>query len=109
MPRDARALLYEILNAAAAIDRALTGKTLIAYRDDPDTQGMVERHFITVGEALRRIETLDPEASREFPRHAGLSISGMCWSMRMTRSITRSCGKPAAQTPGTAPREPAAG
>ncbi len=61
MPRDARALLYDILNAAAAIDRALTGKTLNAYREDADTQSIVERHFITVGEALRRIETLDPE------------------------------------------------
>jgi uncharacterized protein with HEPN domain len=67
MPRDARALLYDILNAAAAIDKALTGTTLAAYRGDPDTQSIVERHFITLGEALRRIETLDPEAFAEIP------------------------------------------
>jgi uncharacterized protein with HEPN domain len=67
MPRDASALLYDFLNAAAAIDRALRGKTLESYRKDVDPQSIVERHFITIGEALRRIETLEPETFGEIP------------------------------------------
>jgi uncharacterized protein with HEPN domain len=59
MARDVRAPLLDILMAAGIIREAVAGRTLGEYRADVFLRSIVERQFITIGEALTRVRRLD--------------------------------------------------
>ena len=61
MPRDLTAYLQDILDAACAIDDVMRGVSLEDYRATRSVRSSVEREFIIIGAALRRISALDEE------------------------------------------------
>lgn len=52
MQRDERAYLNDIVEACAAIESALSGFDLAAYRTDRLVRSSIEREFIIIGEAV---------------------------------------------------------
>ena len=62
MQRDERAYLNDIVEACAAIESALSGLDLAAYRVDRLVRSAVEREFIIVGEAVAALSRLVPQA-----------------------------------------------
>jgi len=61
LPRDLTAYLLDILDAACAIDDVMRGLSLDDYRATWSIRSSVEREFIIIGAALRRISALDEE------------------------------------------------
>ena len=61
MPRDLIAYLQDILDAACAIADAMDGVTIDDYRNTRSIRSSVEREFIIIGAALRRISDLDAQ------------------------------------------------
>jgi uncharacterized protein with HEPN domain len=61
MPRDPAAYLQDILDAAYAIADVMRGVSLEDYRATRSIRSSVEREFIIIGAALRRISALDQE------------------------------------------------
>ena len=61
MRRDERAYLNDIIEACAAIEQALTGRDLPAYRASRLVRSAVEREFIIVGEAMAALSRLLPQ------------------------------------------------
>jgi len=61
MPRDLAAYLQDILDASCAITDVMRGVSLEGYRATRSIRSPVEREFITIGAALRRISALDEE------------------------------------------------
>ena len=59
MPRDLTAYLQDILDASAAIADVMRGVSIEDYRNTRSIRSSVEREFITIGAALRRIGDLD--------------------------------------------------
>lgn len=59
MPRDLTAYLQDILDAAAAIADVMRGVSIEDYRNTRSIRSSVEREFIIIGAALRRIGDLD--------------------------------------------------
>ena len=59
MPRNLTAYLQDILNAAAAIADVMRGVSIEDYRNTRSIRSSVEREFIIIGAALRRIGDLD--------------------------------------------------
>jgi uncharacterized protein with HEPN domain len=60
MQRDERAYLNDILEACAAIQRALAGLDLAAYREDRLVRSAVEREFTIVGQAVAALARVSP-------------------------------------------------
>ena len=61
MQRDERAYLNDIVEACAAIENALSGCDLAAYRVDRLVRSAVEREFIIIGEAVAALSRLSPQ------------------------------------------------
>ncbi|NBQ22292.1 MAG: DUF86 domain-containing protein [Synechococcaceae bacterium WB6_3B_236] len=61
MPRDIAAYLQDIMDAAYAIADVMRGVSLEDYRATRSIRSSVEREFIIIGAALRRISALDEE------------------------------------------------
>ena len=59
MPRNLTAYLQDILEAAAAIADVMRGVSIEDYRNTRSIRSSVEREFIIIGAALRRIGDLD--------------------------------------------------
>ncbi len=59
MRRDVRALLYDVQSAIQHIQKYVKGMDFAAYESDSMLQDAVERNFIIVGEAVRRMRLLD--------------------------------------------------
>ena len=59
MPRDPTAYLQDTLDAAAAIADVMRGVSIEDYRNTRSIRSSVEREFIIIGSALRRIGDLD--------------------------------------------------
>jgi len=59
MPRDLAAYLQDILDASCAITDVMRGVSLEDYRATRSIRSSVEREFIIIGEALRRVSALD--------------------------------------------------
>jgi uncharacterized protein with HEPN domain len=59
MPRDLAAYLQDILDAACAIADVMRGVSIEGYRTTRSIRSSVEREFIIIGAALRRIGDLD--------------------------------------------------
>jgi len=59
MARDLSAYLLDIYDACVAIEEVIEGVTLEDYRAQRAVRSSVEREFIIIGVALRRISALD--------------------------------------------------
>lgn len=59
MAHDLSAYLQDVLDACNSIEDVMSGITLDEYRSKRAVRSAVEREFILIGEALRRISTLD--------------------------------------------------
>ncbi len=61
MQRDERAYLNDIVEACAAIEDALSGLDLAAYRANRLVRSAVEREFIIIGEAVAVLSRVAPQ------------------------------------------------
>jgi uncharacterized protein with HEPN domain len=61
MQRDERAYLNDIVEACAAIESALSGLDLAAYRTNRLVRSAVEREFIVIGEAVAVLSSVSPQ------------------------------------------------
>jgi len=59
MARDLSAYLQDVLEACKSIEDVMSGVSLQEYRGKRSVRSAVEREFIIIGEALRRVRTLD--------------------------------------------------
>jgi uncharacterized protein with HEPN domain len=59
MARDVTAYLQDVLEACTAIEDVMIGVSLEEYRTRRAVRSAVEREFIIIGEALRRVSALD--------------------------------------------------
>ncbi|MEA2025275.1 MAG: HepT-like ribonuclease domain-containing protein [Chloroflexota bacterium] len=67
MPRDPRALLADVLDAARSIERFRQGLELDGFRTDDLVRAAVERKLEIAGEALNRLSREDPELAERIP------------------------------------------
>jgi uncharacterized protein with HEPN domain len=63
MPREAKAYLYDMRQAAALIADFTTGLDYRAYTADAMVRSAVERQFEIIGEALGQLAKVDPETA----------------------------------------------
>lgn len=61
MAHNTSAYLQDILDACNAIQDVMRGLSLDDYRSRRAARSAVEREFVIIGEALRRIDGLDPQ------------------------------------------------
>ena len=59
MRSDVRALLYDIQNAIFRIEKYVAGMNYADYEKNEMARDAVERNFIIVGEAIRRMRLLE--------------------------------------------------
>jgi uncharacterized protein with HEPN domain len=59
MARDVSAYLQDVLEACNSIEAVMRGISLDEYRSKRSVRSAVEREFIIIGEALRRVGALD--------------------------------------------------
>lgn len=59
MARDLSAYLQDVIEACNSIEDVMNGVSLAEYRNKRAVRSAVEREFIIIGEALRRVRTLD--------------------------------------------------
>jgi uncharacterized protein with HEPN domain len=59
MARDLSAYLQDVLDACNSIEDVMSGISLDEYRSKRAVRSAVEREFIIIGEALRRVNALD--------------------------------------------------
>jgi uncharacterized protein with HEPN domain len=64
MARDLSAYLQDVLEACNAIDDVMGGVTFDEYQNRRSVRSAVEREFIIIGEALRRVSVLDERLFR---------------------------------------------
>jgi uncharacterized protein with HEPN domain len=69
MPHRPEKLLSDVLAASTAIRQFLQGSTREAYGRDLMLRSAVERQLEILGEAVRRLETLDPALARRISEH----------------------------------------
>lgn len=72
MAHNIHAPLLDILNSAEVVANAVHGHTLEHYRNDIFLRSVVERHFITIGEALSRIRRIDSSVFDTIPDAAAI-------------------------------------
>ena len=64
MTRDVSAYLQDVLEACTAIEDVMSGVSVEEYRTKRAVRSAVEREFIIIGEALRRVSALDERLFR---------------------------------------------
>jgi len=64
MVRDLSAYLQDILEACNAIEDVMSGVTLDHYKNRRFVRSAVEREFVIIGEALKRVSALDERLFR---------------------------------------------
>lgn len=69
MPHRPEKLLSDVLAAAAAIRQFLQRNTRETYGNDLMLRSAVERQLEILGEAVRRLEALDPSLARRISEH----------------------------------------
>ena len=67
MQRDPRAFLWDVRDAALAIQSFTTGMDAAAYAANPMAQAAVERKFEIIGEALNQLSKLDTAVTARIP------------------------------------------
>ena len=68
MPRDPRAWLWDIQQAAKRVSRFLDGHDLPSYQSSDLVRSAVERQFEIIGEALSQLAKHSPELAAAVPR-----------------------------------------
>lgn len=69
MPHSVRKLLLDIILACEETRGFCAGKDLAAFQSDRILQLAVERQFEINGEALGRLERIDPDLPAKIPEH----------------------------------------
>lgn len=69
MPHDPRKSLEDMRRAAEFLLKITAGRTLEDYRADEVLRSVVERKFEIIGEALSRLQKLDPVLAAQVPEH----------------------------------------
>jgi len=67
MERDPRAYLWDVREAADAINRFVAGIDVRAYSDNSLLHSAVERKFEVIGEALNQLAKIDPDLAGQIP------------------------------------------
>jgi uncharacterized protein with HEPN domain len=67
MVRDPRAYLWDVQQAAEAINEFIQGLDVAGYIANPLVRAAVERQFEIIGEALNRLSKVDPDLARRVP------------------------------------------
>ena len=67
MQRDPRAFLWDVREAALAIQTFTKGMDVSAYENNALVQAAVERKFEVIGEALNQLSKLDPAMAAQLP------------------------------------------
>ena len=67
MQRDPRAFMWDVREAALAIQSFVAGMDLPAYAANAMAQAAVERKFEVIGEALNQLSKLDVAAAARIP------------------------------------------
>lgn len=67
MQRDPRAFLWDVREAALAIQTFTTGLDINAYENNELVQAAVERKFEVIGEALNQLSKLDAAMAAQLP------------------------------------------
>jgi hypothetical protein len=67
MQRDPRAFLWDVREAALAIQTFTTGLDMTAYENNELVQAAVERKFEVIGEALNQLSKLDATKADKLP------------------------------------------
>jgi uncharacterized protein with HEPN domain len=67
MQRDSRAFLWDVREAALAIQTFTTGLDVTAYENNELVQAAVERKFEVIGEALNQLSKLDATMAAQLP------------------------------------------
>jgi hypothetical protein len=103
MQRDDRAYLNDIVEACAAIESALSGLDLAAYRADRLVRSAVEREFTIVGEAVAVLSRVAPQVVAQITQarrivdsatssRTNTRPSTMPWSGSLPSTTSLSCG-----------------
>lgn len=72
MPRDARAYLFDVLQAGGRIQRFVGGLQFADYSGDDLIRSAVERQFEIIGEALNRLDAALVSEIREHRKIVGI-------------------------------------
>ena len=67
MERDARAFLWDVQQAFAAIQDFTRGMDSTSYADSALVRSAVERQFEIIGEALNRLSKVSPDLAQDVP------------------------------------------
>ena len=67
MDRDPRAYLWDVQQAANAIDQFIAGLDAAGYAQNALVRAAVERQFEIIGEALNRLSKIAPDLARRVP------------------------------------------
>lgn len=67
MERDARSWLWDVLEAARAIESFVQGLDAGSYAAQPLVHSAVERKFLIIGEALNQLSKADPSTAARVP------------------------------------------
>ena len=70
MQRDARAFLWDAMDAAQSIQNFVAGLDEVGYADSALVQSAVERKFEIIGEALNQLSKLDAPLAARIPELA---------------------------------------
>lgn len=70
MQRDPRAFLWDVRDAALAIQSFTSGMDVVAYAANEMAQAAVERKFEIIGEALNQLSKLDAALATRIPHLA---------------------------------------
>ena len=84
--------LYDVLDSGRTIANWCAGRTFADYEADRQFRRAVEREFEIIGEALARLNRIEPELAGRIdalPRIIGSEIASFTATMRL---ITRQCG-----------------
>lgn len=72
MDRDPRAYLWDVQQAANAIEEFIAGLDAEGYAQNALVQAAVERQFEIIGEALNQLSKVSPELARQVPNLRGI-------------------------------------
>lgn len=67
MDRDPRACLWDVQQAANAVEQFTTGLDAVGYAQNPLVRAAVERQFEIIGEALNQLSKVSPELAGQVP------------------------------------------
>jgi uncharacterized protein with HEPN domain len=67
MERDPRAYLWDVQQAADAIEQFVAGLDAAGYAQNALVRAAVERQFEIIGEALNRLSKISPDLARRVP------------------------------------------